>query len=108
MGLSSVLTRRISIGVFSFAVFMLFTTFVLQVTVPLWDPIDYFYWVTIALLLATNLLIPFFAYRLARRNPGRGEVRRVGRRVLWGGAVGALISVLELTATDSKKPGEAS
>lgn len=96
--------RRLSIVVFLFAVSMMIGTFVIDTVSPLWEPLPILFWTTIGSLVLANLLIPFLALRLARRAEARADhARKVKQRILWGGALGAPISVLEMTQVDSKR-----
>lgn len=85
---------------------MMVGTFIIDAVAPMWGPLPYFYWATIGLLLAANIVIPAIALRLAKQRDARVlPVKRVLERILWGGAIGALVSVMELTRGD-KPPKE--
>ena len=87
---------------------MMIVTFIIDAVAPMWGPLPYFYWATIGLLLAANIVIPAIALRLARQRNSRAlPTKRVVERILWGGAIGALVSVMELTKSGKlpEKPG---
>ncbi len=77
---------------------MMIVTFIIDAVAPMWGPLPYFYWATIGLLLAANIVIPAIALRLAKQRDSQIlPTRRVLERILWGGAIGALVSVMDLT-----------